>query len=146
MKVTNYNGISVLLNTDRLEIPEDIEDGILILTNDTQLKTSLKELIYEVAQNCEWCYPDVLNSKIGFLIMYNDLTRDIDINLVLEVVPPKYSDKDVDNVLITREIVDESIAFYQNKGYYCENIDTYKVELSKKEREDLIEFLQKYKN
>lgn len=101
------------------------EDNIFILDCELERNEFIKSLAYDIASNCDWCYPDIDNIST---YIYIDISgKNKKCSLSIEVKPMKLSDADIDGLVITEEVVRAANDFYNQPNYICENIKIYPI-------------------
>ena len=126
LAAVDYNGI----------ISDDI--GIFIPITDNALIAAVSPLAYEIASECDWCFPDPDETKASLFV---DLDKDkFNVFLQIEAQPPRWTMEDADGLYVTEETVYAAMDYHSgvDKG---ECMQTYNLELEADELKQLAWFV-----
>lgn len=116
-----------------LQNAEQEGDEFIIPIKNEKLNKNIEQLAYEIASRNEWCYPDLDNIETKFIIEKKEKTC---VYLNVTVIPPKFTEDDIDGLLITYDMVNASKDFYNNVGLQ-DNMDTFKLDIDDNEMKRL---------
>lgn len=142
LSIENIKFENVILGESNMSLP-------LI---DNEILKSVECLVYDIILKNEpdWMHPDFKKSKLSLLL--NTESENIDICLVIEAIPPKYTDEEKNNILRTANITNidgwseyeqwkmifNSTEAWHSKENNCGEICTYQIELTQEEKDKLL--------
>lgn len=127
-----------LTSVQHKEVETSMEFIYFPYIND-ELKKAVGGLAYDISTNNDWCYPDYDNVKLSIWVHMDG--EAFSASLRVDVQPPKYTLEDIDDVFITKDIVNAATDFHNGTALFCETMGLYDIEFTQEEQNQLMWFL-----